>query len=90
MDTNRITEMEQRLDRASAAVEALEIALGQYAAVQDDLAELDTYLGSPEWHADRDDDEAGRLPKGLRRGVLSEDAIWNLLERHRELQKQML
>lgn len=87
MDTNRITEMEQRLDRASAAVEALEIALGQYAAVQDDLAELDTYLGSPEWHADRADDEAGRLPQGLKRGVLSEDAIWNLLERHRALAK---
>lgn len=87
MDTNRITEMEQRLDRASAAVEALEVALGQYAAVQDDLAELDTYLGSPEWHADRADDEAGRLPQGLKRGVLSEDAIWNLLERHRALAK---
>ena len=87
MDTNRITEMEQRLDRASAAVEALEVALGQYAAVQDDLAELNTYLGSPEWHADRADDEAGRLPQGLKRGVLSEDAIWNLLERHRALER---
>ena len=31
------------------------------------------------------DDEAGRLPKGLKRGVLSEDGIYNLLERYREL-----
>lgn len=87
MNTERITQMEQRLDRATAAVEALEAAIEQYKATSDDLTVLDTYLGSPEWHADRDDDEAGRLPKGLRRGVLSEDAIWNLLERHRELQK---
>ena len=90
MDIERIKQMEQRLDRATAAVEALEAAIEQYSAVSEDIASLDTYLGSPEWHADRDDDEAGRLPKELRRGVLSEDAIWNLLERHRELQKQML
>ncbi len=89
MDTNRITEMEQRLDRATAAVGALEVALGQYAAVHDDIAALDAYLGSPEWHADRAADEAGRLPQGLKRGVLSEDAIWNLLERHRELSKHL-
>lgn len=89
MNTERITQMEHRLDLATAAVEALETAMEQYQAAQDDLAALDAYLGSPEWHADRNDDEAGRLPAGLRRGVLSEDAIWNLLERNRELHKQI-
>ena len=89
MDPERITQMEHRLDRATAAVEALETAMEQYQAAQDDLAALDAYLGSPEWHADRNDDEAGRLPADLRRGVLSEDAIWNLLERNRELHKQI-
>ena len=87
MNTERITQMEQRLDRATAAVEALEAAIEQYDAVRDDLEALDAYLGSPKWHADRADDEAGRLPADLKRGVLSEDAIWNLLERHRALQK---
>ena len=89
MDIERIKQMEQRLDRATAAVEALAAAMEQYQAAQDDLAALDAYLGSPEWHADRNDDEAGRLPADLRRGVLSEDAIWNLLERNRELHKQI-
>lgn len=89
MNTERITQMEHRLDQATAAVEALETAMEQYQAAQDDLAALDAYLGSPELHADRNDDEAGRLPAGLRRGVLSEDAIWNLLERNRELHKQI-
>lgn len=89
MNTERITQMEQRLVRAAAAVEAMETAIEQYKAAQDDLAALDTYLGSTEWHADRNDDKSGRLPAGLRRGVLSEDAIWNLLERNRELQKQI-
>lgn len=90
MNIERITQMEQRLERATTAVEAMEAAIEQYKAVRDDIASLDAYLGSPEWHADRDDDEAGRLPKELKRGVLSEDAIWNLLERHREVQKQIL
>ena len=31
------------------------------------------------------DDEAGRLPADLKRGVLSEDGIWNLLTDCREL-----
>ncbi len=90
MNIERITQMEQRLERATAAVEAMEAAIEQYKAVRDDIASLDAYLGSPEWHADRDDDEAGRLPKELKRGVLSEDAIWNLLEHHREVQRQIL
>ena len=33
-------------------------------------------------------DEAGLLPKGLKRGVLSEDGIYDLLEEYKELSKQ--
>lgn len=35
------------------------------------------------------DDEAGLLPEDLKRGVLSEDAVWNLLKDHKELQTRM-
>ena len=35
------------------------------------------------------DDEAGRLPIGLKRGVLSEDGIWNLLEDVCELNERL-
>ena len=30
-------------------------------------------------------DEAGKFPEKLKRGVLSEDGIWNMLERNKEL-----
>ena len=30
-------------------------------------------------------DEAGEFPDKLKRGVLSEDGIWNMLERNKEL-----
>ena len=33
-------------------------------------------------------DEAGLLPKNLKRGVLAEDSIWNVLEAYRELQER--
>ena len=34
-------------------------------------------------------DEEGGFPKELKRGVLSEDGIWNLLERNKELTRRI-
>ena len=87
--TEIIRQMEQRLDRASSAVIELAAALDKYAGVQEAIAELDRYYGSKEWRQDLEDDEAGLLPADLKRGVLSEDAIWNLLTDHRELVTRM-
>ena len=47
------------------------------------LRQLSDYYGSPAWKRDFAADEAGRFPKALRRGVLSEDGIYHLLERFR-------
>lgn len=44
------------------------------------LGELSDYYNSDEWKRDFAADEAGLLPKDLKRGVLSEDGIYNLLE----------
>jgi hypothetical protein len=46
------------------------------------LRELsEEYYGSPAWKRDLAADEAGLLPKDLKRGVLSEDGIYDLLEK---------
>ena len=79
--------MEQRLNNAETAVTAMEKAVEQYLSALEDLRALDAYLGSDAWHSDREADEASLLPQDLKRGVLTEDTIWNLLERHHELQK---
>ena len=71
--------MEQHLDRASQAVMRLSAALDDYAEAQEALHQLNTYYGSDEWKQDFADDEAGLLPNDLKRGVLSEDSIWNVL-----------
>lgn len=48
------------------------------------LRALDAYYTGPDWKRDFADDAAGYLPKSLRRGVLSEDGIYNVLEAYRE------
>ena len=50
------------------------------AKIQEAIRILAEYYGSVEWKQDFADDEAGLLPKDLKRGVLSEDGIWNILE----------
>ena len=85
----RIRKMERRLNRASAALKRLSSAIDKYEEAKEDIAALSNYYGSDLWKQDFADDEAGRLPANLKRGVLSEDGIWNLLEAHRELQKRM-
>ena len=81
----RIREMERRLEEATAAVRQMEEALERYEAVLEDVTALEAYLGSEEWRQDLADDEKGLLPQDLKRGVLSEDGIWNLLEDNRDV-----
>lgn len=81
--------MELRLDRASAAVMELSAALDKYEDAQEAIASLEAYYGSDEWRKDFADDEAGRLPQDLKRGVLSEDAVWNLLSDNHNLKARI-
>lgn len=85
----RIKLMEQHLDHASQAVMQLSAALDDYIAAQDAISELSAYYGSKDWKQDFADDEQGLLPSDLKRGVLSEDAIWNVLSDCNELHTRM-
>lgn len=85
----RIRKMERRLNRASAAVKRLEAALDKWEDAQEAIAALNEYYGSDLWKQDLADDEAGRLPADLKRGVLSEDGIWNLITDCRELTSRL-
>ena len=87
--TERIRQMELRMERAARAVMELSAALENYEAVQEDITALEQYYSSEAWKQDYADDEAGLLPNNLRRGVLSEDGIWNLLSDASELNKRL-
>ena len=41
--------------------------------------ELVEYYESGQWLRDYEADERGELPRDLKRGVLSQDGLWNLL-----------
>lgn len=60
--------------------------LDKYEEVKKAIASLSRYYNSEEWKQDYADDEADKLPKDLKRGILSEDGIWNLLSDWRELE----
>ena len=81
----RITNMESLFDKSEEIVKRLEVALKDFAKLEHDIAKLEAYYNSPQWRKDFEADEAGKLPKDLKRGVLSEDGIWNLLSNYKEL-----
>ena len=78
----RVEKMEKHFDKTSSALENYKKALDGLLAVQQDVAELDRYCQSGEWMSDFEADEAGKLPKDQKRGVLSEDGLFNLLDEY--------
>ncbi|WP_231488224.1 DUF4298 domain-containing protein [Prevotella sp. MA2016] len=79
--------MEQRFNRVLVAIK--DGAAVSLKAVKEDVVELSKYYGSELWKQDFAADEAGILPSDLKRGVLSEDGIWNLFSDYREIQKKI-
>ena len=83
--TDRIAHYEEIMDRIIRITKLDGITPGVYASVLPELKELEDYYTSPEWQEDYAADEAGLLPEGLKRGVLSQDGINDLLDRFRDL-----
>ena len=83
--TERIIHMEALFDKSEEVIRRLDQALEDFAEIEPAIAELEAYYTSPQWRKDFEADEAGKLPKDLKRGVLSEDGLWNLLGDYKEL-----
>ena len=83
--TDRITHYEEIMDRILRTTKLDGITPSVYESVFPELKELEAYYTSPEWQEDYAADEAGLLPEGLKRGVLSQDGISDLLDRFRDL-----
>ena len=76
----RIQYMEQLLDFVTKAQKDPTTNPEKQEKIQKAIRILSEYYESDEWKQDFADDEAGLLPKNLKRGVLSEDGIWNVLD----------
>ncbi|MBR6396880.1 MAG: DUF4298 domain-containing protein [Lachnospiraceae bacterium] len=79
----RIMEMEAVFDRALELFEALPGSAKELLEFQSEIKNLSDYYESPDFKADFEADENGKVPKGIKRGVLSEDGIYDLLENNK-------
>ncbi len=75
----RISLMEDRYDEISRVLAALDKAVDEYEDFKSELDALRDYMDSGQWKDDYEADEAGQIPSDLKRGVLSEDGLYNLL-----------
>ena len=87
--TERIRKMEGIFDRANQTVYEFEKAFEDYKNIQSDLQKLEDYYSGDLWKEDFAMDESGLFPPELKRGVLSEDGIYNLLERINEIDGEL-
>ncbi len=79
----RICDMEEMLDRVNYLLDNK----GDLKELQPLIEKLEAYYTSQQWKDDFALDEAGELPDSLKRGVLSEDGIYNVLERFNDLKR---
>ena len=82
-----IYQMEAILDKAQQKMDALEQQIADFKEYQAKIQELEAYYMSQQWKDDFAMDEDGKFPKRLKKGVLSEDGIYNMLERNKEIMK---
>ena len=81
----RIQQMEERFDSLERMVRALEEALQEEGGLRENFGVLQDYMDSGQWLKDYEADEKGRIPKEIKRGVLSQDALYDLLTEAREI-----
>lgn len=75
----RVQQMEQYMDEVSDALKNRPAELNNNGDVRKKVAILTNYMDSGQWLADYEADERGELPVDLKRGVLSQDGLYNLI-----------
>lgn len=81
----RIKRYEAKLDRCNAVHIQFRKALEDFRSIQDDVRDLERYYSGRLWRADFERDERGMIPGGIKRGILSEDGIYDMLIENQEL-----
>ena len=86
----RIQYYESLLDKVAPVLGNLDEALDAFEGIQEDVKELAAYYDDDAWREDFEADEAGQLPRDLKRGVLSEDGLYDVLSSHYSLTVRLL
>ena len=75
----RIEKMEQYMDEVSEVLKNCPEFIRENEMIRLKITTLEDYQKSGQWLLDYEADERGELPADLKRGVLSEDILYNLL-----------
>ena len=75
----RIKQMEQYMDEVFEMLKNYPESIKENKMIKLIIKELENYQESGQWLLDYECDERGELPSNLKRGVLSEDMLYNLL-----------
>lgn len=85
----RIKRYEKIFDKASKALKRYNEAAEKLDMLLPEIKTLISYYEGSEWKKDFEDDEKGKLPPDLKRGVLSEDGVYDLLGQFDEALKNI-
>lgn len=85
----RVSGMEALYDRLSAAVRIGPDEISRDRELRHAVQVLAAYLDDGSWLSDYQLDEAGLLPSGLKRGVLSQDGLYDLLNELKAFDKSI-
>ncbi|MBP3258159.1 MAG: DUF4298 domain-containing protein [Bacteroidales bacterium] len=85
----RVRAMELAFDRACGVNGTLIEDLDAFEKNLGTMKELSKYMESGLWKKDFEADEAGSFSDGIKRGVLSEDGLYNVLSEYDDLRKRM-
>ena len=78
---NRINKYETIFDNLTNLLNELDITITKLEDTKKDIKSLNTYYGSKKWHQDRNNIDKY---KNIKAGILSEDGIWNTLDKLNE------
>lgn len=76
---DRVRRMESYMDDVAAVMKNKSKKLKKGSRFWRKVAILTDYMDSGQWLADYEADERGELPADLKRGVLSQDGLYNLI-----------
>ena len=85
----RVVRYEEEFDRCRGIVEKLREAIECFDGISDDIDDLNRYYSNGEWRKDFEDDENGLISRDVKRGVLSEDGLYDLLSLYDEMKERL-
>ena len=86
----RVREMQDRYDDLTRVLAGLDEAISEYKNFIPDLEILKDYLNSGQLKTDASIDDAGQIPAEIKRGVLSEEGLFGLLQGAQKIQNRAM